>query len=125
MVRFTADIELAEEAVQDAFLAALERWPRQGVPDKPAAWIVTTARNKVIDRRRRQKRLWQKQGQLRQLAELELEPGRQVIGSDDESGIVDDRLRLIFTCCHPALAMDARVALTLRTLGGLTTTEIA
>ncbi|MGI8533601.1 MAG: RNA polymerase sigma factor [Candidatus Limnocylindrales bacterium] len=124
-VRFTADIELAEEAVQDAFLAALERWPNQGVPDKPAAWIVTTARNKVIDRRRRQKRLWQKQGHLRQLAELELEPGRQVIGSDDESGIVDDRLRLIFTCCHPALAMDARVALTLRTLGGLTTTEIA
>ena len=125
MVRFTADIELAEEAVQDAFLAALERWPSQGVPDKPAAWIVTTARNRVIDRRRRQKRLWQKQGHLRQLAELELEPGRQVIGSDDESGIVDDRLRLIFTCCHPALTMDARVALTLRTLGGLTTTEIA
>lgn len=107
--------------MQDAFAIALERWPRQGVPDNPGAWITTTARNRAIDRLRREQRLREKTGTLAQLAELE------ALGRDDTeaNAIPDDRLRLIFTCCHPALGMEARVALTLRTLGGLSTAEIA
>jgi len=105
--------------VQEAFVVALERWPEQGVPDNPGAWISTTARNKAIDRLRREARLRAKKEQLRELEDLGGEHG------DDMSAIPDDRLRLFFTCCHPALAPEARVALTLRTLGGLSTPEIA
>jgi RNA polymerase sigma-70 factor (ECF subfamily) len=125
LIRITGDFDLAEEAVQEAFVIALERWPASGIPDNPGAWIVTAARNRAIDRLRRARRLAEKQGVLKQLAELHDDPGRQVIGRADEGAIVDDRLRLIFTCCHPALAPESRVALTLRTLGGLTTPEIA
>jgi RNA polymerase sigma-70 factor (ECF subfamily) len=123
------DFELAEEAVADAFVVALERWPVDGVPDNPGAWITTTARNRAIDRLRRARRLGEKQELLRQEASLSGEtdagPEAVVLAREDHMPIPDDRLRLIFTCCHPALAMDARVALTLRTLGGLTTPEIA
>jgi RNA polymerase sigma-70 factor (ECF subfamily) len=115
------DFDLAEEAVQEAFVRALETWPRDGVPDNPGAWITTTAKRRAIDRLRREENLQRKTGTLRQLAELEALGGSE----DDVSGIPDDRLRLIFTCCHPALSIEARVVLTLRTLGGLTTPEIA
>jgi RNA polymerase sigma-70 factor, ECF subfamily len=100
---------------------ALERWPRDGMPNNPGAWITTTARNRAIDRLRRERTLQAKTEFLRQVAALEALGGSE----HDVSGIPDDRLRLIFTCCHPALALEARVALTLRTLGGLTTREIA
>ena len=128
LIRTVGDFDLAEEAVQDAFLTALERWPRDGVPPNPGAWITTTARNRAIDRLRRSRRLVEKTEQLgrQQLVEEELaalEPGEGEEG--EPMPIEDDRLRLIFTCCHPALPMDARVALTLRTLGGLQTPEIA
>ena len=116
LVRSFRDISLAEEAVQDAFTAALERWPRTGVPPSPAGWIITTARNKAIDRVRRESSRDDRHAQAAQLLAAR-EP-------EDES-VDDDRLRLIFTCCHPALAVPAQVALTLRLLGGLTTTEIA
>jgi RNA polymerase sigma-70 factor (ECF subfamily) len=115
------DFDLAEEAVQDAFLVALEVWPRRGVPRNPRAWITTTARNKAIDRIRRARRL---EGKVRELEALVPAHGDEEDEIDDSS-IPDDRLRLIFTCCHPALAPEARVALTLRTLGGLSTPEIA
>ena len=120
MIRVLGDFDLAEEAVQDAFVVALERWPAQGVPDNPGAWITTTARNRAIDRVRREATLREKKELLlRELEALPVEEG------DDVSAIPDDRLRLFFTCCHPALAPEARVALTLRTLGGLSTPEIA
>ncbi len=125
LIRVLGDFDLAEEAVQDAFIAAIETWPERGVPDNPGAWITTTARNRAIDRLRRRNRLTEKIEALgREATEsaqraIDPEPG------EDAMHIADDRLRLIFTCCHPALAMDARVALTLRTLGGLTTPEIA
>jgi RNA polymerase sigma-70 factor (ECF subfamily) len=112
---------LAEEAVQDAFAVAIERWPRDGIPENPGAWITTTARNRAIDRLRRDRRLGEKTEALAQLARLEASAEELV----QQTAIPDDRLRLIFTCCHPALATDAQVALTLRTLGGLTTAEIA
>jgi RNA polymerase sigma-70 factor, ECF subfamily len=113
------DFDLAEEAVQDAFVVALEVWPARGIPPNPGAWITTTARNKAIDRIRRARRLEDK---VRELEAL-VPPGEE--DEIDEGSIPDDRLRLIFTCCHPALAPEARVALTLRTLGGLSTPEIA
>jgi RNA polymerase sigma-70 factor, ECF subfamily len=123
LIRVLGDFDLAEEAVQDAFARALEAWPTQGVPRNPGAWITTTARNAAIDRIRRAKRLVEKTEQLQRQAETEGEASwpREVSETDG----IDDRLRLIFTCCHPALAPEARVALTLRTLGGLTTPEIA
>ena len=125
LIRVTGDFDLAEEAVQDAFVRALQTWPERGVPDNPGAWITTTARNGAIDRLRRRKRLTEKTETLAQEAAL-AELGANESGpAEDPMQIPDDRLRLIFTCCHPALAMDARVALTLRTLGGLTTPEIA
>nr|WP_281272652.1 sigma-70 family RNA polymerase sigma factor [Solirubrobacter pauli] len=122
LARVFGDLDRAEEAVQDAFLVALERWPRDGLPDNPAAWIVTTARNRALDRIRSERR-W---AGRRMALEAEL----RTVGEDREpetsvSPIVDDRLRLIFTVCHPALAPEARVALTLRALGGLTTAEVA
>ncbi len=123
LIRLLGDFDLAEEAVADAFVAALETWPRDGLPANPGAWITTTARNRAIDRIRRERRRADK------LAELEFAlDGEEVernVRLGGESRVADDRLRLIFTCCHPALAMEARVALTLRTLGGLTTPEIA
>jgi RNA polymerase sigma-70 factor (ECF subfamily) len=124
LIRVLGDFDLAEEAVQDAFLVALERWPELGVPDNPGAWITTTARNRAIDRLRRSRRLVEKEPLLRQQVETET-PGPDAFADDDMPPITDDRLRLIFTCCHPALALEARIALTLRTLGGLTTPEIA
>jgi RNA polymerase sigma-70 factor (ECF subfamily) len=116
------DFDLAEEAVQDAFAVAVERWPREGVPDKPGAWITRVARNRAIDRLRRERTLADKRPELERLAALRA-PEEDEFEQLEE--LPDDRLRLIFTTCHPALAPEARVALTLRTLGGLTTPEIA
>ena len=118
LIRVLGDFELAEDAVQDAFTIALERWPRDGVPANPGAWIVATARNRAIDRIRRDRVFRQKAELLARLAELPAE-------EEDVSSIPDDRLALVFTCCHPALAAESRVALTLRVVGGLTTPEIA
>jgi RNA polymerase sigma-70 factor (ECF subfamily) len=105
-------MQLAEDAVQDAFATALERWPRDGTPDNPTAWIVTTARNRAIDRIRREQ-VFARKAEL--LARLEALPAEE----DDVSPIPDDRLALVFTCCHPALAAESRVALTLREVAGL------
>ncbi len=117
------DFDLAEEALQDALTVALERWPRDGIPPNPAAWLVTTARRRAIDSWRRERQ------RLGKYAALE-QPGMATEDDMDEhdrddAAIADDRLRLIFTCCHPALSLEAQVALTLRTLGGLSTGEIA
>jgi RNA polymerase sigma-70 factor (ECF subfamily) len=109
--------------VQEAFVVALERWPRDGLPDNPGAWITRVARNRAIDRLRRERVLSAKRQVLRELEELET--AGEETQPEDTDAVPDDRLRLIFTCCHPALAPEARVALTLRTLGGLTTAEIA
>jgi RNA polymerase sigma-70 factor, ECF subfamily len=117
LIGFLGDFELAEEAVQESFAIAAERWPREGEPDNPRAWLVTTARNRAIDRIRRERTLAQK------TKLLEVQETSEVIV--DETTIPDERLELIFTCCHPALAIDAQVALTLRSLGGLRTEEIA
>ncbi len=126
LIRVLGDFDLAEEAVQDAFTAALETWPTRGVPDNPGAWITTTARNRAIDRLRRRKRLTEKIDTLAREATTEADlRAIDPEPAEDAMHIADDRLRLIFTCCHPALAMDSRVALTLRVLGGLTTPEIA
>jgi RNA polymerase sigma-70 factor (ECF subfamily) len=118
LTRTLGDLELAEDAVQDAFTTALERWPRDGLPRNPAAWIVTTARNRAIDRLRRD-RVFREKAEL--VARLEALPADE----DEMTAIPDERLALVFTCCHPALAVESRVALTLREVGGLTTTEIA
>jgi RNA polymerase sigma-70 factor (ECF subfamily) len=117
LIGITGDFDLAEESVQDAFEVALKTWPERGVPENPGGWIVTTARNRAMDRLRRTKVGREKSEAADQLQRL-----RSI---DETSEIPDDRLRLIFTCCHPALAVDARVALTLRTVGCLTTREIA
>ncbi len=113
----TGDWDLAEECAQDAFAKAIERWPREGVPRQPGAWLTTTARNRALDRLRHRQVATAKQKDVAMAVRPD-EP------APDDSGIADDRLRLIFTCCHPALALDAQVALTLRTLVGLTTAEI-
>ncbi len=119
LVRQFGDINLAEEAVQDAFIVAIERWPSAGPPPSPAGWIITTARNRAIDRLRRES---SREDRHEQAALLYQPPDPE----DTDEGVVDDeRLRLIFTCCHPALGTGAQVALTLRLLGGLTTEEIA
>jgi RNA polymerase sigma-70 factor, ECF subfamily len=123
LVRAFGDIDAAEEAVQDAFTVAVQRWPLDGAPPSPAGWIITTARNRAINRLRREASRKDRHVQAVTLQ------GLQRSGGDDEDAeeeaVHDDRLRLIFTCCHPALAMEAQVALTLRLLGGLTTAEIA
>jgi RNA polymerase sigma-70 factor (ECF subfamily) len=121
LIGVTGDWDLAEECAQDAFALALERWPRDGVPDRPGAWLTTTARNRAIDRLRRDA---VGAAKLREMAATwrDATPDTE---DAEVSGVSDDRLRLIFTCCHPALALEARVALTLRTLAGLTTYEIA
>ncbi|MET1075009.1 MAG: RNA polymerase sigma factor [Umezawaea sp.] len=118
LIRMTGDWDLAEECAQDAFATALERWPREGVPRRPGAWLTTTARNRALDRLRR------KANEAVKLREAGVVVPEQE-EDDDPSGVPDDRLRLIFTCCHPALALEAQVALTLRTLVGLSTAEIA
>jgi RNA polymerase sigma-70 factor (ECF subfamily) len=117
LIGFLGDFDLAEEAAQEAFAVAAERWPRDGLPDHPGAWLVTTARNRAINRIRRDRTLAEKTRLLEVREEAE--------DSVDETTFPDERLELIFTCCHPALAPEAQVALTLRTLGGLTTVEIA
>ena len=117
LVRAFGDIDLAEEGVQDAFAIAAQRWPDGGPPPSPAGWIITTARNRILDRLRREATREDRQAQAVLLHQRE-EP-------DEELAVQDDRLRLMFTCCHPALAPAAQVALTLRLLGGLTTPEIA
>src|ERR1700678_2208128 len=119
-LRLTGDFDLSEEAVQDAFVAALEPWPRDGAPANPYAWLVTTARNRVVDQIRRRARFHEKQTEIERIGVLQ----ECTIDLSDEA-MVDDQLRLIFTCCHPALAVEAQVALTLRTVCGLTTDEIA
>jgi RNA polymerase sigma-70 factor (ECF subfamily) len=122
LVRAFGDIDVAEEAVQDAFTAAVQRWPATGPPPSPAGWIITTARNRAIDRLRREASREDRH------AQAVLLHGSDPHGSDEqpeEGPVRDDRLRLIFTCCHPSLATTAQVALTLRLLGGLTTAEIA
>ena len=119
-VRLTGDFDLSEEAVQDAFVAALEQWPRDGAPASPYAWLVSTARNRVVDQLRKRARFAEKRAEMEQWAALE--PSAIDLS---EAALVDDQLRLIFTCCHPALAVEAQVALTLRTVCGLTTEEIA
>src|SRR5262249_22613553 len=119
LIRVLGDFELAEEAVQDAFATALERWPRDGTPRNPGAWLVATARNRAIDRIRRERTLARKTELLAALEALQTEE------DDDVSSIPDERLSLVFTCCHPALAPDAQIALTLRAVGGLQTPEVA
>ncbi len=114
------DIELAEEAAQEAFVIAAERWPREGLPDNPTGWLIATARNRAIDRIRRERTLALKLERLSR--EPEPMPEEEM---DETTAFPDERLELIFTCCHPALALEAQVALTLRTLGGLSTEEIA
>ncbi|MFE4969359.1 RNA polymerase sigma factor [Streptomyces sp. NPDC056660] len=123
LIRVTGDWDLAEECAQDAFAQALERWRRDGVPRRPGAWLTTTARNRALDVLRREA---VGAAKLREAAVLARDEGPYDPDHDgDDSGVADDRLRLIFTCCHPALPIEARVALTLRTLAGLTTPEIA
>ncbi|MBV7698556.1 RNA polymerase sigma factor [Streptomyces sp. TRM70350] len=117
LVRFLGDIDLAEEAVQDAFMTAVRHWPESGVPPRPAGWIITTARNRAIDRLRRESSRDSRHAEAALLYAAE--------PPVEEGPVRDDRLRLIFTCCHPALAPHARVALTLRLLGGLSTAQIA
>jgi len=117
LVGFLGDFDLAEEAAQEAFAVAAERWPRDGVPANPGAWLTVTARNRAIDRIRRERTLAAKTRQL--------EVPEATMDELDDTVIDDERLELIFTCCHPALALEAQVALTLRALGGLTTEEIA
>jgi len=121
LIRTTGDWDLAEECAQDAFTLALQRWPRDGIPGRPGAWLTTAARNRAIDVLRRKA---VGAAKLREVAAMTPEP-EPAAGVLDESGVPDDRLRLMFTCCHPALSLEARVALTLRTLAGLTTAEIA
>ena len=125
LIRTTGDWDLAEECVQDAFARALERWPGDGIPRRPGAWLTTTARNRALDRLRRDAVGAAKVHEAAVSASADDRGPDDPDSGEGDSGIVDDRLRLIFTCCHPALALDARVALTLRTLGGLTTPEIA
>ncbi len=121
LIRTTGDWDLAEECTQDAFAMALQRWPKDGIPGRPGAWLTTAARNRAIDVLRRKA---VGAAKLREVAAMSYEPSAPE-PETDHSGVPDDRLRLMFTCCHPALSLEARVALTLRTLAGLTTAEIA
>ena len=118
LIRVTGDWSLAEDCTAEAFEAALATWPRDGIPTNPGAWLTTVAKNRALDRLRRAATLARKLEEMTAVTELEhLDP--------ELSDFPDDRLRLIFTCCHPALSLEARVALTLRTVGGLTTAQIA
>jgi RNA polymerase sigma-70 factor (ECF subfamily) len=122
LIRHVGDFQLAEDAVQDAFAAAVAAWPRDGIPGNPAAWITTAARRRAIDRLRRNRSIADRAERLAALGRIQAQEHEPEVS---DSAVGDDRLRLMFTCCHPALAVSARVALTLRTLGGLTTPEIA
>ena len=122
LIRVFGDFDLAEDSVQEAFEIALEKWPQDGYPDSPGAWITTTARWRAIDRLRRRRVYDEKIEQVQAMAAVQ---STTVAPDDGDSVVHDDRLRLIFTCCHPALASEAQVALTLKTLGGLTTPEVA
>jgi RNA polymerase sigma-70 factor (ECF subfamily) len=123
LVGWLGDIELAEDAAQEAFAIAAERWPRDGTPPNPTGWLITTARNRAVDRIRRERTLAAKTAQLER--ELRDQPEETMHDADETTIFPDERLELIFTCCHPALALDAQVGLTLRTLGGLSTEELA
>src|SRR4051812_44243644 len=146
LIRQVGDFTLAEDALQDAFAAAVATWPRDGVPDRPGAWITTTARRRAIDRLRRERGLADRIARLAAIAERDTQgsdplseadgegsdplseadgEGSDPLSGPDADRFADDRLRLIFTCCHPALALEARVALTVKALGGLTTAEVA
>jgi RNA polymerase sigma-70 factor (ECF subfamily) len=122
LIRHVGDFQLAEDAVQDAFADAVSAWRRDGVPAQPGAWLTVAARRRAIDRMRRNRSVADRADRLAELMRLDRQ---EHADADDDSAVVDDRLRLIFTCCHPALDLPARVALTLRALGGLTTGEIA
>jgi RNA polymerase sigma-70 factor, ECF subfamily len=122
LTRFLGDISLAEEAVQEAYATALARWPKAGIPPSPAGWIIATARNKALDRLRRESTRADRERAAQVLADQEESEEQE---EPEEHDVRDDHLRLIFTCCHPALASEAQLALTLRLLGGLTTDEIA
>ena len=121
LIRQLGDFDRAQDALQDAVTRALEIWPTDGIPDNPAGWLIATGRNKAIDRLRRERNFASKQDEIRASTKFITEP----VEIEEDDVIADDRLRLVFTACHPALAMEARVALTLRTLGGLTTSQIA
>ena len=121
--RMSRDIDLAEEAVQDALVQALKEWPARGVPDNPPAWISTVARRRAIDRIRRRDNLARKHLVLAGYRQIEIDQADPELEPPPTFG--DDRLELIFACCHPSLSTDKQVALTLRTVGGLTTAEIA
>ncbi|MGH7776040.1 MAG: sigma factor, partial [Candidatus Dormibacterales bacterium] len=121
LVRATGDFALAEDAVQDAIVEALRRWPQAGVPERPGAWLMAAARRKAIDRLRREARLARK---VELLGRLEGEGNSPPLGQEARQ-VIDDRLVLIFTCCHPALSREAQIALTLRSVVGLTTAQIA
>ena len=124
LIRVFGDFDMAEEAMQEALVVALDRWPRDGIPDNPGAWITTTAKRKAVDHIRRERVRAAKYSELGR----PMLPGQDeldMLESEQQSALQDDRLRLVFTCCHPALNLEARVALTLRTLGGLTTSEVA
>jgi RNA polymerase sigma-70 factor (ECF subfamily) len=123
VLRIARDIDLAEEIVQEAFEQALERWPRTGTPDRPGAWLLTTARRRAIDRLRRSRLADSKAEAI--AYETALTAGDEIPDVTDPETIADDRLRLVFTCCHPGLPPDSRVALTLKLVGGLSTGEIA
>jgi RNA polymerase sigma-70 factor, ECF subfamily len=120
LIRVVGDIDLAEDAVQEAFAVALRKWPAEGLPPNPGGWITTTARNRALDRLRRESRGRELLGEV-----AVLWPGHEPDLPEEEEPVPDDRLRLIFTCCHPALSTQAQVALTLRLLGGLSTTQVA
>jgi RNA polymerase sigma-70 factor (ECF subfamily) len=122
LIRLLRDFDLAEEAMQDAFAVAVEQWEREGLPANPRTWLISTARFRAIDRQRRDARSHQLIGAMGVAVATTPDP---IAHLDDDSGVEDDRLRLVFTCCHPALAREAQVALTLRTICGLTTEEIA
>ncbi|HWZ59984.1 MAG TPA: DUF6596 domain-containing protein, partial [Gemmatimonadaceae bacterium] len=121
LIRLLGDFDLAEEALHDAVAVAAEQWPRNGVPSNPRAWLISTGRHRAIDRLRRESRFAAKTHELL----VEMERDDAISWLDDNEMIADDRLRLVFTCCHPALALEAQIALTLRTICGLTTEEIA
>jgi RNA polymerase sigma-70 factor, ECF subfamily len=121
LIRLLGDFDLAEEMLQEAYAVALQKWPSQGTPANPTAWLISTARHKAIDRLRRNQRFERKAEEIAKTAELGVQPE----SDREEEMLSDDRLRLIFTCCHPSLPMEARVALTLRTVCGITTEEIS
>lgn len=125
LARIVGDIGVAEDLAQDAFLTALEQWPKTGIPDKPGAWLMATAKHRAIDLLRRNARLQDKQAQLGRRLQVEQELAEPDLEAEMDDDIGDDLLRLIFTACHPVLSKEARVALTLRMVGGLTTAEIA